>query len=464
MSNRVGQGSGSSGRILTDQARKESLKKSSLKDSRQSELHQQQEIVVEAVEEDLELISRSYKQSKRTMVEQNPHFKRSIIQSILKNNHYGEGSLALPGTGTLMTIHRSNVEVHASNDQDRGTAVATNQQPQLIQGIQTIIDQSASGQLHNSSTGLLESGSHTPIQPAARFVQFSDELEMKAAQMAVEENNLAQLVGMNYSRVELASLRFKHSLNILQAASYFGAEKILKYLRDLLKDEEQIKKDLAEYQEPNGGNMAIHFAVLKGNKRIIDILIQDFKADPTALTYNGLCVLHCAAQFERGVLSMEYFFQEIYDFDVDYRDKFQCTPLHFAILNMQVKCVECLLALKADPNAKNSDSQTPLHIAVQRYIQQSLDAQDESEFEDVKRVIKELLFNGADRSLEGRFNLSLLDEEMPSAFIHLTPKELLEQFEHKLPPKEYLSLSRILVNYHSNMFLELLTSMSVLPD
>ena len=98
---------------------------------------------------------------------------------------------------------------------------------------------------------------------------------------------------------------------------------------------------------------------------------------------------------------------------------------------MQVKCVECLLALKADPNARNSDNQTPLHIAVQRYIQQSLDTsateeQKESDFEDAKRVIKELLFNGADRTLEGRFNLNLLDEEMPPDFVSLTPSELLE--------------------------------------
>jgi hypothetical protein len=53
--------------------------------------------------------------------------------------------------------------------------------------------------------------------------------------------------------------------------------------------------------------MALHFAVLKGNKRIIDVLINDFKADHTALTPNGLCLFHCAAQFERGVLSIEYF-------------------------------------------------------------------------------------------------------------------------------------------------------------
>jgi hypothetical protein len=41
--------------------------------------------------------------------------------------------------------------------------------------------------------------------------------------------------------------------------------------------------------------MAVHFAVLKGNKRIIDILLDEFEADPHATTANGLNVLHCAA-------------------------------------------------------------------------------------------------------------------------------------------------------------------------
>jgi hypothetical protein len=72
-------------------------------------------------------------------------------------------------------------------------------------------------------------------------------------------------------------------------------------------DDEAGRKELVSYAEPNGGNMAIHFAVLKGNKRIIDILLDDFNADHTVTTSNGLNVVHCAAQFERGVLSIELF-------------------------------------------------------------------------------------------------------------------------------------------------------------
>ena len=89
--------------------------------------------------------------------------------------------------------------------------------------------------------------------------------------------------------------------------------------------------------------------------------------------------------------------------------------------------MECLLSLGAIPNAKNQDDQTPLHIAVQRYIQISLDLSEDKkgeeeteeetdEFDFVKRICKELLFNGADRSCTGRFNLSLLDPSMTSEY------------------------------------------------
>ena len=70
---------------------------------------------------------------------------------------------------------------------------------------------------------------------------------------------------------------------------------------------------------------------------------------------------------------------------------------------------------------------------MQRYIQISLEIkdlkkdiedeedEDSEQFDDVKRICKELLFNGADRSMMGRFNLSLLDSEMTSEYQMMTP-------------------------------------------
>ena len=48
-----------------------------------------------------------------------------------------------------------------------------------------------------------------------------------------------------------------------------------------------------------------------------------------------------------------------------------------------------------------------------------------SEFELVKRVVKELLFNGASRNSKGRFILSTVDQSMSSEMQELTPLELL---------------------------------------
>jgi len=51
-----------------------------------------------------------------------------------------------------------------------------------------------------------------------------------------------------------------------------------------LKEENEVKKALSSYKEPYGGNIALHFAVVVGNKKVIDILLEDFKSDHYALT------------------------------------------------------------------------------------------------------------------------------------------------------------------------------------
>ena len=68
-----------------------------------------------------------------------------------------------------------------------------------------------------------------------------------------------------------------------------------------------------------------------------------------------------------------------------------------------------------------------------------------SEFELLKRVIKELLFKGASRSAKGRFILSTVDQSMSSDMQDLTPLELLVQFREVLPPREFAVLSSFLV-------------------
>jgi len=62
------------------------------------------------------------------------------------------------------------------------------------------------------------------------------------------------------------------------------------------------------------------------------MMIKDFKADILALTKNGLTVLHCAAQDERGAISL-FWALPVKKLSVNLSDYFNCTPLHFAVLN-----------------------------------------------------------------------------------------------------------------------------------
>ena len=67
-------------------------------------------------------------------------------------------------------------------------------------------------------------------------------------------------------------------------------------------------------------------------------------------TSNGLTVMHCGAQDEKGIVSLLLFLRD-FKFSVDIKDSYQVTPLHFAVLNKEFKVVECLLGYDADTNA-----------------------------------------------------------------------------------------------------------------
>lgn len=93
--------------------------------------------------------------------------------------------------------------------------------------------------------------------------------------------------------------------------------------------------------------------------------------------------------------------------DVNVRDAYQATPLHFAILKQEFMNVQLLIRFGADVNAQDCSGQAPLHIAVMKI------AHEPDEYDALKNIIKELLFNGANRSLEtdsGHTARDLLDD------------------------------------------------------
>ena len=143
-----------------------------------------------------------------------------------------------------------------------------------------------------------------------------------------------------------------------------------------------------------------------GNRALLDAMLNDFDASLEPVTQNGLTVMHCAAQSYAGYVSI-LVLKKQRGFDVNVRDNYQATPLHFAIIKQEFMNVQLLIKSGADVNARDISGQTPLHIAVMRI------AAEPEDFDVYKKIIKELLFNGANRSLEtdsGHTARDLLDD------------------------------------------------------
>jgi hypothetical protein len=118
--------------------------------------------------------------------------------------------------------------------------------------------------------------------------------------------------------------------------------------------------------------------------------------------------------------------------DIDIRSGLLATPLHFAVIFRQLKNVELLIKYQADVNLQDREGRTPLHIAVIRLaalIDQNQE-EDEEIYEEYKLIIKELLFNGADRMLGTKDGL--------------TPRMILYECQDVFTEQQFASLSFIL--------------------
>ncbi|CAB0031723.1 unnamed protein product [Trichogramma brassicae] len=128
------------------------------------------------------------------------------------------------------------------------------------------------------------------------------------------------------------------------------------------------------------GKRPLHVAIKNGNIKLVEILMGR-GADPNSATNIGLTPLHynCKRDVDEDV-TMKRFFEIGNNVNkpvqVDPRDKFSYTPLHWAMKRGHKSMVELLLRKGADPHSTNDKGETPLHIVC---------AKDGDDFESVNK-------------------------------------------------------------------------------
>ena len=183
--------------------------------------------------------------------------------------------------------------------------------------------------------------------------------------------------------------------------------------KDSLTNEEIIKnenifKNYINAKTNDDGLTALHFASFRGNIKIIKLLILN-NAEINALSYNGLNMIHKAAQGNKP--SAIIYFNKKYNMDLNATENDnKLNALHLATISGMDNSVIFLLSLGVNPNIQDKKGYTALHYAVKyNHI----------------RIIKKLLQRGADKNI-----LDLKYNKSPIMMARKKPK-IMELFRNK---------------------------------
>ncbi|CAB0036981.1 unnamed protein product [Trichogramma brassicae] len=117
--------------------------------------------------------------------------------------------------------------------------------------------------------------------------------------------------------------------------------------------------------QDNDGNTPLHLAIKCGKKKTIEFLLRR-GGDPNLANKNGETLLHIILRHSDDTYDwMEMLFkicdEKHQTLQLNARNKWGDTPLHFAVSHNDGRAIEVLLRRGSDPNSTNEEGVTPLH-------------------------------------------------------------------------------------------------------
>lgn len=149
----------------------------------------------------------------------------------------------------------------------------------------------------------------------------------------------------------------------------------------------------------NLGYSSIHYAIINGNIKLINLLIEN-KADVTIRTKNGYSCLHLAASINKLEIFI-YLYEKFKDVlnleDKDYQDN---AIIHIVCYHSSFDILEFILSKKISINVINKKGNSPLHYAVFNGIFFLLNILNLGN----KKIVKRLLLEGGKIKLKNNNN------------------------------------------------------------
>uniref|UniRef100_A0ABD2XJ19 Uncharacterized protein n=1 Tax=Trichogramma kaykai TaxID=54128 RepID=A0ABD2XJ19_9HYME len=186
---------------------------------------------------------------------------------------------------------------------------------------------------------------------------------------AIEKRNkvIVELL-LRYGAIpNLANKDGLNALHIVSKSGYDDSELV----RMLFDYSEKLNQPLNVDAKDKSGNTSLHLALAAGYSAVVKELLRR-GANPNSTNEDGLNALHVVCKkfndVDIVIMLFELSHEKYRPVEINARDKFGNTPLHYVVgFVSQRKVMEFLLKKGADPNLANDEGSTPLHSICKVY-------------------------------------------------------------------------------------------------